>query len=82
MLSEEFGEITENEVREVLNVGEIIEEYLQDRPVASCLIFGRTKAGRPLHIVCAPVVEEKVLVIITVYQPDPTKWVDFRRRIK
>ncbi len=82
MIVEELGEITEDEVKQVLRAGEIIEQYPEDRPTPSCLIFGRTEGGRPLHIVCAPVVEEETLVIITVYEPDPVKWVDYRRRVK
>ena len=82
MLAEEFGEISESEVRQILARGGIIEEYPEDRPVPSCLVYGKTDQGRHLHVVCAPVVEEKILVIVTVYEPDPLKWVDYRRRIK
>ena len=82
MLEEEFGEITENEIREAIAHGKIIEEYPEDRPVPSCLIYGKTKGNRPIHIVCAPIRAEETLVIITVYEPDPSRWVDFERRIK
>lgn len=80
MLAEEFGEIAETEVKEVLARGEIIENYPQDRPIPSCLIYGQTSKGRPLHIVCAPLISEETLVIITVYEPDPERWINFRRR--
>jgi hypothetical protein len=80
MLAEEFGMIREREVREALQSGSIIEEYLEDRPYPSCLVYGRTRESRPLHIVCAPVVEEESLIIITVYRPDPKQWVDYKRR--
>lgn len=80
MLYDEFGLIYENEIKEAIYNGEIIEEYSKDRPYSSCLIFGRTEKERPLHIVCAIVKEEKTLVIITVYQPNPVLWVDYRRR--
>lgn len=82
MADEEFGEVLRIEVLEALEQGEIIETYQEDWPIASCLIYGRTKKDRPLHVVCAPVKEEKILVIITVYEPDPKKWIDFRRRTK
>jgi len=82
MLAEEFGEISEAEVRECLLSGEVVENYPHDRPVPSCLLYGRTGEGRPLHIVCAPMTEDETLVIITVYEPDPSKWIDFRRRVK
>lgn len=82
MLSEEFREIYEHEVYEAIEAGEIIQQYPEDKPYASCLVLGKTKEGRPLHIVCAPIVDEEKLVIITVYQPDPAKWnSNFRRRV-
>lgn len=81
MDTEPFGRIVADEILAALDSGEIIEEYSDDVPYPSCLIFGRTQTGRPLHIVCAPVEEEGRLIIITVYQPDPTRWeADWRRR--
>jgi hypothetical protein len=81
MESETFGLIRVDEVLEALDTGEIIEEYLDDQPYPSCLILGRTRAARPLHIVCAPVLTEHRLIVITIYQPDPARWeADFKRR--
>lgn len=82
MLAEEFGEITEAEMKEAIASGEIIEDYPKDRPIPSCLIYGKTKKGRSLHIVCAPLIDEETLVIITTYEPDPEKWINFKRRKK
>jgi hypothetical protein len=80
MESESFGLIRVDEVLEAIDAGEIIEEYPEDEPYPSCLIFGRTGAKRPLHIVCAPVLAEQRLVVITTYQPDPDRWeADFKR---
>lgn len=76
-----LGRISTDEILAVLDAGEIIEEYPDDVPYPSCLIFGRTQTGRSLHVVCAPVEEEGRLIIITVYQPNPTRWeADWRRR--
>ncbi|MDR4465687.1 MAG: DUF4258 domain-containing protein [Nitrospira sp.] len=81
METEPLGRISVDEILEVLDSGGIIEEYPDDGPYPSCLIFGRTQEGRPLHVVCAPVVDEGRLIIITVYQPDPARWeADWRRR--
>lgn len=80
MVNEEYGIIAESEVRECVNNGEVIEEYPKDRPYSSCLIYGRTSENRPLHVVCAPVVEEGVLIIITVYEPNPALWIEYKRR--
>ena len=81
MESESFGRIRIDEVLEALTGGEIIEEYPDDQPYPSCLILGRTRAARLLHIVCAPVLTEQRLIVITIYQPDPARWeADFKRR--
>lgn len=80
MLYEEFGEISEGEIKEAIADCEIIERYPEDKPYPSFLVFGQTKEKRPLHIVCAPVEDDKVLVIITVYEPDSALWIDYRRR--
>ncbi len=82
MEGEPFGVIQVEEVLEVLERGEILEEYSEDFPYPSCLVFGRTKAKRPLHVVCAPVPLEGRLIIITTYHPDPKLWdSEYRRRL-
>lgn len=53
MNEEEFGKIREQEVFEAIQSGEIIEDYLYDKPHPSVLIYGNSKQTRPLHIVCA-----------------------------
>ena len=81
MEAESLGRILTSEVLEALDSGEIIEEYSDDVPYPSCLILGHSEAGRPLHIVCAPVTEEQRLIVITTYQPELGRWEsDFRRR--
>lgn len=80
MDEEEFGEIHDSEIYEAISQGVIIEEYLEDTPYPSFLIFGWTKAKRPLHIVCAFNKEESMAIIVTVYQPDPERWIEFKRR--
>lgn len=81
MDEEPLGRIHVEEVLQIIETGEIIEQYLDDTPYASCLILGYTRSGRPLHLVCAPVSTEARLVVITTYQPDPNRWdKDLRRR--
>jgi len=80
MDEEEFGRIIENEVNEVVLNGRIIEHYSDDTPYPSCLIFGRTEKNRPLHVVCAYSGDDDLAIIITVYQPDPQKWINYERR--
>jgi len=80
MEQEEFGEIQEQEVAEIIVNGEIIEVYPDDKPYQSCLINGTTNENRPIHIVCAYNEEDNLTVVITAYQPDPEKWINYRRR--
>ena len=54
--------------------GEIIEEYPTDRPYPSCLVYGDTFAGDPVHSVWAHNEANGFGVIITVYRPDPARW--------
>ena len=80
MQEERFGPITDQEVYEAICSGEVIEAYPDDTPYPSVLIFGTTGANRPLHAVCAYSSEDDQVVIVTVYQPDPNRWEDYRRR--
>jgi len=79
---EESGEIVEGEVIEAASCGKIIEDYPEDEPYPSCLIYGRTSGNRPLHIVCAYSEEDEMVIIITVYEPHVDRWTDFERRLK
>jgi hypothetical protein len=60
--------------------GEIIEEYPNDKPFPSCLISGETFSGEPVHSVWAYNQENQWAVLITVYRPDPGRWIDWRTR--
>ena len=63
----------------MINRSEIIEDYPEDKYGPSCLVIGFTKTDRPLHIQCS--YPSRALVkIITVYEPDPDLWIDFRTR--
>lgn len=57
--------------------GEVIEEYLDDKYSPSCLIFGKTKRRRPIHV---QVFLPPKVVIITTYEPDPNEWIDYKIR--
>jgi len=60
--------------------GEIIEDYPDDWPFPSCLIYGNTFIGDPVHSVWAYNEENKFAVLITVYRPDPNRWINWRTR--
>jgi len=56
---------------------EIIEDYPRDPRGPSCLIYGKASA-RALHVHISYPPE---IVIITAYEPDPTKWeADYKTR--
>lgn len=80
MENEEFGRIFEKEVYEAICSGEVIEEYPEDKPYPSVLIYGRTTENRPLHMVCAYSQTENLVIVVTVYYPDPKLWIDYKRR--
>lgn len=72
--------ITVDEILMTLENGEIIENYGNDKPYPSKLIF-KLVDKKPIHVVCAETVEEKI--IITVYEPTLDKWKkDFKIRKK
>jgi len=73
--------ITRKEILEMVENGQIIEDYPEDKFGPSCLIYGKTNLERPLHIQCSYPVRSKIK-IITVYEPDPEEWIDFRKRRK
>ena len=60
--------------------GEIIEDYPDDRPYPSCLIYGDTPIGEPVHTVWAYNQETGSAALITTYRPDPARWVNWRTR--
>lgn len=64
--------INQVDVEQALLNGEIIEEYEDDYPYPSCLVYGISLKNKILHVVCAP--SETELWIITAYYPDNVEW--------
>jgi len=73
--------ITVQELREAIANGEVIEDYPEDKYGPSCLLFGMTKSDRAIHIQCSCPSRE-IVKIITLYQPDPKQWIDYKVRRK
>jgi hypothetical protein len=69
--------ITRQEIEQVITRGEIIEEYPEDKYGPSCLIYGDTDIGRPLHVQISLPPKVKV---ITTYEPNPQEWENYRVR--
>lgn len=73
-------QITVEDVRAVVQTGEVIRDYPDDTPYPSRLILG-WRGTRPLHVVAADNHDAQETIIITVYEPDPGLWEpDFRRK--
>ena len=60
--------------------GEIIEDYPNDKSYPSCLIYGNSFNGQPIHSVWAYNVETTWAVLVTVYRPDPERWIGWGMR--
>ena len=73
--------ISTEEVRTVINKGQIIEDYPEDKRGHSCLLLGYGFEGRPIHVACSP--KYDFLAIITAYLPSSEEWKNnFRERKK
>ena len=67
--------IKADDVKTMLLVAEIVEEYVQDYPLPSVLLLGITQTQRPLHAVVAiDSTDDGMLWVITVYEPDQINW--------
>lgn len=66
-------DILEEEIVEVMNTGEVIEDYPDDTPYPSCLMLGM-HGPQPLHLVQAWAPDKGKYIIITAYRPNMGEW--------
>jgi hypothetical protein len=71
--------ISVQEVREAISTGELIEDYPNDKYGPSLLLLGFTAQQRPIHLQCTYPSRPRIK-IITLYEPDPVKWINYRIR--
>ncbi len=72
--------ISREDVKKVIQNGEIIEEYPDDSPFPSCLILGFIE-NRPIHTVVGFDSSSQMVYIITAYEPSTEKFEsDFKTR--
>lgn len=62
------------DVERVLVCGEIIEEYDDSLPIRHLLLNGKSDRGRPLHVALLVGMADRMLTIITAYEPSPLSW--------
>ncbi|MEN6544498.1 MAG: DUF4258 domain-containing protein [Armatimonadia bacterium] len=73
-------QIRRTDVLKVLLALDCVEEYPNDEPYPSVLLFGQAE-DRPLHVVAAWDVDRQQIHIVTAYEPDVDHFeADFRRR--
>lgn len=72
-------EISVEEIKEAIKSAEIIEDYSEDKYGPSILLFGFTKENKPIHIQCS-YPSRSIVKVITVYEPDPDQWIEFKKR--
>lgn len=75
--------LTAERIEEVIcgDAPEIIDDYPDDTRGAACLILGWTDEARPLHVVVGYGADPDIVNdVITVYEPDPKQWYNFRVR--
>ena len=73
-------DISVGELEEAMaNHSAVIEDYPEDKYGPSCLILGFTGTGRPLHVQYS-YPSRALIKIVTLYEPDPSLWIDLRIR--
>ena len=60
-------------IRKIVESGDVIEDYSSEMPEPSRLILGY-QGSKPVHIVVSENKISNELIIVTVYSPDPTRW--------
>ena len=74
--------ILKKQVYDAITHGEVIEEYITDKPFPSCLI-SYSCSNSPIHVVCSFNDIDDMAIIITVYVPDNDHFEsDFKTRRK
>ena len=74
--------IPQKTVLEVILQGEVIEQYIEDRPFPSCLMF-KMIGNKPFHVVISLDFQHQKASIITAYIPTLDKFEpDFKTRRK
>jgi hypothetical protein len=71
--------ILPSEIKEALLECSVVEDYPDDKRGHSCLLWGKTREGNDLHLVCG--LTDETVWVITIYEPDMGKWeTPLRRR--
>ncbi|MBE9009316.1 DUF4258 domain-containing protein [Pseudanabaenaceae cyanobacterium LEGE 13415] len=77
----EEDDLTLDEIFQSVYSGEIIEQYHYEKSDPRCLIFGLSDCQEPIHSIWEYNKASDWAVLITVYRPDPARWLNWRNRI-
>jgi hypothetical protein len=76
----EEDQLSFDEIYHSVLYGEIIEDYPNHQPYPRCLIYGENFATEPIHSVWDYDQETDTAILITVYRPDPKRWINGKIR--
>ena len=65
--------ISPGNVRQILESGELIEDYSDDMPAPGGLMLGK-RGNHPIHVVMTENSKNDEIIVITAYEPAPGKW--------
>lgn len=76
----EDDRLTLDEILASVFRGEIIEKYPKRKPYPGCLICGQVSNTTHVHSVWQYNRKTGWAVLVTVYRPDPARWINWRKR--
>ncbi|MBI2996171.1 MAG: DUF4258 domain-containing protein [Candidatus Melainabacteria bacterium] len=68
------------EIKTSIKHAEVIEDYPSSKPLPSCLVLSFNNKNEPIHTVWALDKGSQIAILITVYRPNPKKWVEYKKR--
>jgi len=75
--------ITREQVKRVMQEGQILEQYPMAKPFPKCLMMAMVELDRPLYVALAYDEDTDYIYVITVYWLDASRWEDpWTRRAK
>lgn len=69
-----------DEIKISMYNAKIIEDYPESKPFASCLVLSFNSKNDPIHSVWGYDETIEGAILITVYRPNPEKWVEYKKR--
>ena len=71
--------ITDAQVKDTILAGEVLETYTEDVRGQSYLVLG-FPGGQPVHVQVGYNRYRGLAIVVTVYVPEPPKWITPRQR--